>query len=331
VKAYLFLILAIILTAAYPVISQEQFIQDSSWTSTSINSDSVQFTQTDTVDTFQIKLGDLDSADYFSGEISFAYYLISSEQYSDAQYLLFKLQSESTSADPNQRDSINYLIGWTFYFSRDFDQAIDHLSNVSTQSEIGVQSQFYKSICLVYIEQYDSAKIILNNISTKPDDILRELTVLQLTAIALLERDYYAYDSLSPYLTKKYFQFSEEENSMKEYYADLTNYRQKSPWIAGGLSALFPGLGKFYAGYIGLPFGTISMTLPLAAVAVEAAIIAGVLSPPFIVLGSLFGIFYVGNIWGSALSVYTIKKEIYDEIDRNIIYDMHIPLRRVFW
>ena len=73
------------------------------------------------------------------------------------------------------------------------------------------------------------------------------------------------------------------------------------------------------------------MTLPLALVAIEAVILAGVLSPQFLVLGALFGVFYVGNIWGSALSVFSIKKEIFNEIDRNIIYDMHIPLRRVFW
>ncbi|MDC1221066.1 hypothetical protein N8Z47_00195 [Salibacteraceae bacterium] len=273
----------------------------------------------------------LDSSRYFSRELSFAYYLISNEQYLDARLLLNKLEAESKVAKQSQRDSINYLSGWVYYFSRDFNEAINLFSNVSVLTDIGIQSQFYKSICFVYMEEYDSARSILSNLDVDSSEILNELRVLQLTAISLLERDYESYDSLSVYLTGKHFQFSQEEKSMVSYHKNLTEYKQKSPWIAGGLSALFPGLGKFYAGYIGLPFGTISMTLPLAAVAIEAALIAGVLSPPFLVLGSIFGIFYIGNIWGSVLSVYTIKKEIYDEIDSNITYDMHIPLRRVFW
>ena len=181
------------------------------------------------------------------------------------------------------------------------------------------------------MEEYDSAKSILLNLDVDSYDILNELRVLQLTAISLLQRDFESYDSISVNLTGKHFQFSQEEKSIASYHENLTKYKQKSPWIAGGLSALFPGLGKFYAGYIGSPFGTMAMTLPLAAVAIEAALIAGVLSPAFLVLGSIFGVFYIGNIWGSTLSVYTIKKEIYDEIDSNITYDMHIPLRRVFW
>jgi hypothetical protein len=272
-----------------------------------------------------------DSLSYFSSELKFAHHLISNEQYNDAKFLLHKLQSESSSATQSHIDSINHLLGWTTYFNREFNEAIDLFSKVSTSSDIGVQSKFYKSICFVYTQEYDSAKATLISIDLDSGEMLWELSILQLSAIALLEREYTTYDSLSSFLSGRHFQFATEETGMASHSKDLSGYKQKSPWIAGGLSALFPGLGKFYAGYIGLPFGTMSMTLPLAAVAIEAALVAGILSPPFLILGGVFAVFYVGNIWGSALSVYTIKKEIYDEIDRNIVFDMHVPLRRVFW
>lgn len=273
----------------------------------------------------------MDSSQYFSQELKFATYLITNDQYDDADYLLSKIDSESKSANSDQRDSITYMRGWIRYFNQDFSEAIDILQNVNGQSPIAIQSSFYEAICHVYLSQYDSAKTILANIPLDSGSLLSDLRYLQYASIALLERDYLAFDSVSKHLEKTYFEFSTEEQNMFTYHEQLSTYKRKSPFIAGGLSALFPGIGKFYAGYRGTPFGTMYMTLPLAAVAVEAAIIAGLLSPQFLVLGSLFGIFYIGNIWGSALSVYSIKKEIYDEIDRNILFDMHIPLRRVFW
>ena len=273
----------------------------------------------------------VDSLRYFSDELSFVSYLIANEQYSYATFLLNRLEEQSKSASAEQHDSITYMRGWIHYFDQEFTNAIGILSQVSNDFAIGVQARFYQSICNVYLEDYEKAKIQLSIIQLDSGTQLWELRMLQYASISLLERNYDDFDSLSGYFSKKHFEFATEEKSMTTYHQELSTYKRKSPWIAGFMSALFPGIGKLYAGYRGTPLGTMYMTLPLAAVAVEAALIAGLLSPPFFILGGIFGIFYIGNIWGSALSVYSIKKEIYDEIDRNILFDMHIPLRRVFW
>lgn len=280
---------------------------------------------------FGQSIDQIDSNKYFSKELSFVSYLITNEQFSDASFLLNRLESQSKSASQEQHDSITYMRGWIYYFNREFTDAIGLLSQVSNDYNIGIQARFYESICNVYLEEYDKARIQLDTIQLDSGSQLWELRMLQYASISLLTRDYEEFDSLSAFLSNRYFEFATEEKSMVTYHEELSTYKRKSPWIAGFLSALFPGIGKFYAGYRGTPFGTMYMTLPLAAVAIEAIIIAGLLSPQFLILGGLFGIFYIGNIWGSALSVYSIKKEIYDEIDRNILFDMHIPLRRVFW
>lgn len=296
--------------------------------------DSVSIVEADTLDSAMVTQAlpvKFDSTAYYTRELSFTRYLITSEQYQDALFLLSRLEAESASASSEQRDSIRFMMGWVNYFDQNFEESIYLLSKVSDDSEISTQAKFYKSICFVYLMEYDQAKQNLNEITLDSGSLEWELKMFQLGAIALLERDYNSFDSLSPYFSENHFQFSIEEQSMLIYHEELSSYKRKSPWIAGGLSALFPGIGKFYAGYRGTPFGAMYMTLPLALVAIEAVILAGVLSPQFLVLGALFGVFYVGNIWGSALSVFSIKKEIFNEIDRNIIYDMHIPLRRVFW
>lgn len=272
-----------------------------------------------------------DSIKYFSEELAFVTYLITNEQYDDASLLLERLGKESSGANANQIDSIKYIRGWIQYFDRDFPEAISILSTVSDSFNIGKQADFYRAICYVYLEDYETARNTLADIDLDSTSQLWELRQLQYGAIALLNRDYELFDTISNSFTERHFEFANEERSMRTYHEQLSTYKRKSPWIAGFLSALFPGIGKFYSGYRGTPLGTMYMTLPLAAVAIEAAILAGVASVPFIVLGSLFGIFYIGNIWGSALSVYSIQREIYDEIDHNIRFDMHIPLRRVFW
>jgi hypothetical protein len=266
-----------------------------------------------------------------SEELNFAMYLITNEQYDNASFLLNELSQWNEGVSQIQADSIHYLSGWLKYFSQDFYGAIGDFSKIESSGKIGTPAKFYESICYVHSEEYEAAKRILHELKCDSSSLEFEFRNFQLASIALLERDYNGYDSIIDNYSYKFFQFSSEQKGMELYYNDLVSYKRKSPFVAGFLSALFPGIGKIYAGYRGMPFGTMYLTLPLAAVAIEVALIAGILSPPFLVFGSLFGIFYIGNIWGSAVSVYAIEKELYAEIDHNILFDMHIPLRRIFW
>lgn len=96
------------------------------------------------------------------------------------------------------------------------------------------------------------------------------------------------------------------------------------------MSAVVPGSGKFYAGYRGQALSSMFPTLIFAASAAEAYHRAGPKSFQFIAAASIFSIFYVGNIWGSVLSVKTFYEIRNNEIRNNIMLDLHIPLRRIF-
>ena len=56
----------------------------------------------------------------------------------------------------------------------------------------------------------------------------------------------------------------------------------------------------------------------------------GAESARFIIYGSLFTSFYIGNIWGSTIGVKLYKNEIKKTVDNAILLDMHIPLRTLF-
>ncbi len=83
----------------------------------------------------------------------------------------------------------------------------------------------------------------------------------------------------------------------------------KSALLAGTMSAIIPGAGKWYAGYFGTPFASLFINTVLGGVAVELAIKQGWTSWPAILGYTAFSAFYAGNIIGTVYSVNIKKKE----------------------
>jgi hypothetical protein len=91
-----------------------------------------------------------------------------------------------------------------------------------------------------------------------------------------------------------------------------------------------PGLGKIYSGKKKQGIAAFLPVMSLALLTYEAYRMDGVKSARFIGFGALFGVFYIGNIWGSTLSVKIKQNEFNREYDNKILFDMHIPLRNLF-
>ncbi|GAB5537998.1 MAG: hypothetical protein Salg2KO_01010 [Salibacteraceae bacterium] len=267
-------------------------------------------------------------ANRFSSNLRFAQYLITQELYNDAEFLLMGLASDS-SVSNDKMDSATYLLAWLQYFQRDFDEALYITSRISNESSIYNTSAFLGATCYLYLEQFEKSKEIYENL-TELSDGEEAVRMLNLAGIALLTRSYAEYDSINNLLPQNNYLIATETRSLESYANDMTSYKRKSPFLAGLLSAIVPGLGKYYVGYRGTPFGALTLNVPLAAIAVETLIITGWTGIPFLIAAPLFGVFYLGNIWGSALSPYAHQREFYDEMDHNILYDLHIPVRRLF-
>ena len=93
---------------------------------------------------------------------------------------------------------------------------------------------------------------------------------------------------------------------------------RKSPWVAGTLSAVIPGLGK---GYLGRwPDGLISFTTGAATVAVAVLGFRddGVRSTKGWALGALGAVFYGGNVYGSAVGARVANREVRDRLGGEI-------------
>lgn len=260
--------------------------------------------------------------------VDFVRYLIANELYSEAIFAIDSIEQLGQFSTENQRDSLAYLRGWVRYFNSDLSNAILAFDEVRPSAPCFSASLFYKAFCQSYLGQNDVAMATLSQF----EGTVHDTSLLQFAkaSISLLDRDYTSFDEHSARLDGSNYAFAAEEVELIQLRDSLLAYRQKSAFLAALLSSVVPGLGKFYVGYRGIPLGATLMVMPLAAVAVETFILAGPLSVPFIAAAGVFGVFYVGNIWGSSLSAKAHRIEYEDEIDENIMLNLHIALRRSF-
>lgn len=258
--------------------------------------------------------------------LSFFNYLINTRNYEEAGLLLNTLKDTKATTI----DSINYYKGKVFYLNQNLPEATVSFNKLSHSNHpLYTQGSFYNAFCKSHIGEYNSAKNDLNQL-TLSDSLLINLRKLELAGIYLLDRDLNAFDDISTTFDHKYYQTSTQEKSFLGIRNDLDNHKRKSPFLAGVLSAAVPGMGRIYAGKTGLGIGTLLTSAVFALQTWEGYRKDGVKSARFIIFGSIFSIFYVGNIWGSVFTVKISNAEFNEAVNHKILVDMHIPLRSIF-
>ncbi|HEY4063333.1 MAG TPA: hypothetical protein VGM30_15610 [Puia sp.] len=267
----------------------------------------------------------------FSKELRFAQYLQDKDAGPEAIHVLERI--DTTGLSPVQKDSLFFMLGWAAYGAKRLDTSIINLLKVSPDFPLYNKARFFSAYCEAFQGRRDTAAALLlqqqHRISER-DTTLLELHNFELAGIALLQRDYPGYKEREKRFTFSSYIDSKEEQRMKDYYDKLKGFRHRSPVLAGLYSAIVPGLGKFYAGKKKQGIAAFLPIISLAALTYEAYRKDGVRSARFIGFGSLFSVFYIGNIWGSTLAVKIRKNEFYKAYDTKILFDLHIPLRNFF-
>ncbi|TRX55993.1 hypothetical protein FNH22_17685 [Fulvivirga sp. M361] len=264
----------------------------------------------------------------FSSDIRFLNYLFSTRDYKGAsEWINFKLENSPLSR--NQTDTLNYYLGKSYYFQKDFTPATTYFNKVSKSSGLHVESTFYCALNLSYMEEYDMAEQKLRKL-TLNDSMLFELKKLQLAGLSLLKRDTALYRSFSTYFTQKHHALSKQEINLDLHYNNMKKFKKKSKFLAGFMSAAVPGMGKLYTKRPGEALATFFKTGLIGLPALEAYVKRGSSDARFIIFGSLFSALYIANIWGSVLSVNVYRTELNSTLDEKILLDLHIPLRSIF-
>jgi len=260
----------------------------------------------------------------FGKEWRFAQYLSDKDAFPEAIYVLEQLEPLIQTAA--QKDSLVYLRGWLAYTTKELTVAHQKLLSVSVSSPFYARSRYFGAYCLVFAGNRDSARVVMETLPI-PNSTFRELRALQLAGVALLQRRYEDFDQHRQAFRYTSYALVNEQNRFNKYDSTLRAEKHRSPFVAGLYSAILPGLGKVYAGKPKQGIAAFLPILSLGLLTYEGLRKDGPRSTRFIGFGSLFTLFYVGNIWGSVLSVKVKRNEFKREYDNKILFDMHIPVR----
>lgn len=274
---------------------------------------------------------DAGSARHASEEIRFGRHLVENKAYRDAIAVLRSLPGGPVLTQ-GQRDSVRFLMAWSHFAQREVDSALLHFPYISRTSVFYEKSVFYQSFGQIYLGRTDSARKVLASVGRHSDSTLWQLDLYHRACMALLDRNDTEFIRLRKRLSNPHYPIAAEVANLDQYRADLLKIKKRSPVVAGIMSAVIPGSGKMYAGYGMQGLAALVQVLSFGAAAAESyrKAPAGPRSARFIAFGSLFTVFYVGNIWGSALSVKIKRNERYREIDQAILVDLRVPLVRLF-
>jgi hypothetical protein len=259
-------------------------------------------------------------------ENDFIEYLYKSKKYQ--QLKVYEKHLEQVDTIQYDSDLLLFFIGKSFYDQQKFDSSINYLKRVKNGDHY-LESKFLIGLNSVFVDDLKTAKEVLDSSDFRTDE-MTNLKYFELSGISLLERDFKSYNEFNNQIFKNYYFFQKERESLQQIENDLKSYNEKSPFLAGLYSAILPGAGKFYAGKKGQGIYSFVISSLLALQAYESYQKAGPKSGRFIIYGSLFSLFHIGNVWSSALSVKKYNDEFYEAVDYRIKLDLRIPISRFF-
>lgn len=131
----------------------------------------------------------------------------------------------------------------------------------------------------------------------------------------LLQRRFQKFDSL---LAETIGLPVSKRKTLLKYKSQYEEAEPRSPWMAGFLSALVPGLGKVYAGKHHEGLAAFTITSMYGIQTAEAYFRQGFKTPVFYFTGLFTLGYYIGNIWGSSLAVKRKNQEKLYEIDKSL-------------
>lgn len=257
-----------------------------------------------------------------SEEVDFATYLFQNKLFDDLIQLL------DSSQTANLTSQQQYYLGWAYYRLKELSKSAQYLQKLPVTSPNYQKAQFFAAYNYLYTKQYDKSKQVMA--SFQVDTNYQELYAFQQAGLHLLKWDLNAYQQQQQGFTYANFHLVKEQKILDELHLEMQDFNPKSPWLAGVLSAIVPGVGKMYAGKTGSGITSL-FTVGLAGlITYENYRKDGFTNWKTLLFGSIFTVFYVGNIYGSVYAVKDYRDDFKKKLEHRIMFNLHVPLRSVF-
>ncbi len=258
-------------------------------------------------------------------DLKFIDHLVNHGDFQEALYLLDSTDCSSVKLN----DSVNYLRGWSLYSLKRLSSSSENLIKVTPGSEFYLKSHFFAAYNYSHTENYNEAFKILSEIIVKTD-MLVSLKNFETSGIYLLQGNTSMFENSFNQINSSLYEISESADNLQKISLDLKMHKNKSPVIAGILSGIIPGSGKYYSGKKGEAISAFIATTGLGLITWESYRKSGLNSFRTLVFGTAFAFSYAANIFGAVVSVNIIETEYRNNVKNSILFNMHIPLRNTF-
>ncbi len=218
-------------------------------------------------------------------------------------------------------DTLDFIKGLTLYTANKLDLATESFAKVPEGSPYYEKSLMFGAVSHAYLGNYEDGLKLIQNTGDS------ELKQYELAAFYLLLNDKTGYQQASQNFTYQDYSLAEGEKLFGKIYENRFNEKQKSPALAGLMSAVIPGAGKWYAGRKDEAVASFVTVGIFAGLTAECWIKKGPKDWRTIVFGTLGSLFYIGNIYGSYVSVGIYNDNLRHAQDNTIVFNLHVPIR----
>jgi tetratricopeptide (TPR) repeat protein len=184
--------------------------------------------------------------------------------------------------------SVHYQIGYSYFLIGQYERSISYLSENLSEVEDGWKSKYLIGLNYLQRKRWSDARLIFDSLASTSIDEKLKISVLTVKKKA--------------------------ENGERLPY--------KHSIIAGFLSAILPGTGKMYCKLYSDGFFSLALIGGTGWLAYDGFHRGGINSVKGWFLGTLSGIFYLGNIYGSAVAAQNYNRRIENELLAKISFEV---------
>ena len=212
---------------------------------------------------------------------------------------------------PQDADAILPRIAASYRLGGRVDQAIRYLSTILQQRPISDQARYELGASYFWIQDYDESHHVLEESQGlfEDENYIAKSQLLMGLNYLMQKRWDMASQHLNELQTSTMApEFRESARLHRQYAEDGKRLSSKSPLLAGVLSTFLPGTGRLYVGRPNDAILTVFLLGLMGWQAYDGFSENGRSSRKSWTLGTLGGIFYLGNIYGSAVAAQVYNR-----------------------
>ena len=219
---------------------------------------------------------------------------------------------------PQKSEQIHYKIAVCYRFGGKTDQALQGFETLlRTHPEGQFASRAYYQIGATYFlqDQFERSAQFLTEALPRITDTRQHAEAEQLIGLSYLKQKRWskASEVFKALQKSDVMQVKEKAVAYHKYAEKGEHLPTRSPFLAGTLSTIVPGTGRLYTGRFSDALTTLFTMGITGWQAYDGFRRDGLSSAKGWTLGTLCGIFYVGNIYGSVISARVYNRHITDE------------------